>query len=91
MYRTLLAIHAHHDIVRLHISMDQTPPMHVLEALDDLGKDDHVGFQGELAPAIIEKVFQRWTQQLCYHVNIVLFDNDSLMFKLRKTMTTQEP
>jgi len=85
-----LVIHAHHDIVGLDVPVNETSAVHVLEPLYDLREHNDVGLQRELTPAVIEQIFQRRSQQLSYHIDVVLLHDDSLMFEFGKPMAFEE-
>ena len=69
--------------------MDQAALVHVLEAHEDLREDHQTSLQTELAAAVVEQVFERRSQQLAHHIDVVLFYDDSLVFELGEAVASQ--
>ena len=74
--------HAHHDVIWLEVSVNQTFTMHVLETLQDLIEQHQRGLRREFSAAKIEQVLQCRTEQLRDHVDLVFFHTDALVNQL---------
>ena len=69
--------------------MNHIQAMHMLHALKKLVEEHEGGLEGELCTAKIEQVLDTRPQEICYHIDKLVFHRDALINKSWEALTLQ--
>lgn len=69
--------------------MNHIQVMHMLHALKKLVEQHEGGLEGELFIAKIEQVLDTRPQEICYHINKLVFHRDALINESWEALTLQ--